>query len=151
MRTPSSLPSQRATESRLANGTPALEPRVPLAVPVPVPPPSPGPRRLVRPTLPERAATARKFVPREASPMLTHQMAIEASSAWHDTSHAEGFYFQKQMQSQTPMVFVLEDGERVEGYIEWYDKNSIKVRSSVRTLIYKSSIKYLYKASEVQP
>jgi sRNA-binding regulator protein Hfq len=122
-----------------------------LAIPIPVPAPITGPRRLVRPTLPERAITARKFALREASPMLTHQMAIEASSAWHDTSHAEGFYFQKQMQSQTAMVFVLEDGERVEGFIEWYDKNSIKVRNTVRTLIYKSSIKYLYKASEVQP
>jgi len=83
--------------------------------------------------------------------MLMHQMSHEAPSAWHDASHAEAFYFQKQMQSQTPMVFVLEDGERVEGCIEWYDRNAIKVRNSSRTLIYKSSIKYLYKANEAQP
>ncbi len=82
--------------------------------------------------------------------MLTHQMAL-TSPAWHDASHAEAFYFQKQMQSQTPMVFVLEDGERIEGCIEWYDHNVIKVRNSGRTLIYKSGIKYLYKANEVQP
>ena len=47
------------------------------------------------------------------------------------------------------MVFVLEDGEQVEGVIEWYDQQAIKVkRGNVRTLIYKAGIKYLYKATE---
>ena len=41
---------------------------------------------------------------------------------------AELFYLQKQIQAQTPMVVVLEDGEEVEGCIEWYDRNSLKVR-----------------------
>ena len=62
---------------------------------------------------------------------------------------AELFYLQKQIQQQTPMVFILEDGARVQGVIEWYDRNSIKVRGKSRTLIYKSAIKYLYKAGEV--
>jgi sRNA-binding regulator protein Hfq len=59
--------------------------------------------------------------------------------------HAELFYLQKQIQSQTPMVIVLEDGERVDGCIEWYDRNSLKVRGKTKTLIYKSAIKYMYK------
>jgi sRNA-binding regulator protein Hfq len=64
-------------------------------------------------------------------------------------THAEAFYFQKQIHSQTPMIFVLEDGEQIEGTIDWYDLHSIKVkRGNLRTLIYKSSIKYLYKAAE---
>ncbi len=47
------------------------------------------------------------------------------------------------------MVFVLEDGERIEGTIEWYDRHAIKVRhGAVRTLIYKAGIKYLYKAAD---
>jgi sRNA-binding regulator protein Hfq len=47
------------------------------------------------------------------------------------------------------MIFVLEDGEQVEGTIEWYDLHSIKVkRGNVRTLIYKAGIKYLYKATD---
>jgi len=29
------------------------------------------------------------------------------------------------MQSKTPMVIVLRDGEEVHGYIEWYDKHCI--------------------------
>jgi sRNA-binding regulator protein Hfq len=62
--------------------------------------------------------------------------------------HAELFYLQKQIQSQTPMVIVLEDGERVDGCIEWYDRNSLKVRGRNRTLIYKSAIKYMYKLGD---
>lgn len=63
-------------------------------------------------------------------------------------SHAEVFYLQKQVQAQTPMVIVLDDGERVEGCIEWYDLNAIKVRGRTKTLIYKSSIKYMHKLGE---
>lgn len=80
--------------------------------------------------------------------MLAHQMALEASLATQESTHAETFYLQKQVQNQTLMVFVLEDGERIEGHIEWYDRASIKVRHGGRTLIYKDAIKYLYKAGE---
>ncbi|MGA2850001.1 MAG: RNA chaperone Hfq [Terracidiphilus sp.] len=62
--------------------------------------------------------------------------------------HAELFYLQKQIQSQTPMVIVLEDGEMIEGRIEWYDRNSIKVRGRTKSLIYKPAIKYMYKVAE---
>ncbi len=61
---------------------------------------------------------------------------------------AELFYLQKQIQSQTPMVLVLEDGELIEGCIEWYDANSIKVRGRTKTLVYKSAIKYMYKVGD---
>jgi sRNA-binding regulator protein Hfq len=68
----------------------------------------------------------------------------------HATNHqAELFYLQKQIQLQTPMVFVLEDGARIQGVVEWYDRNSIKIRGKSRVLVYKSAIKYLYKAGEV--
>jgi RNA chaperone Hfq len=65
--------------------------------------------------------------------------------------HAELFYLQKQIQSQTPMVVVLEDGEHIEGCIEWYDRNTIKVRGRGKTLIYKSAIKYMYKVGDAGP
>jgi sRNA-binding regulator protein Hfq len=61
---------------------------------------------------------------------------------------AELFYLQKQIQSQMPMVILLEDGEKVEGCIEWYDRQSLKVRGRVKTLIYKSAIKYMYKLAD---
>jgi sRNA-binding regulator protein Hfq len=61
---------------------------------------------------------------------------------------AELFYLQKQIQSQTPMVIVLEDGEHIEGMIEWYDRNSLKVRGRTKSLVYKSAIKYMYKLGD---
>jgi sRNA-binding regulator protein Hfq len=67
-----------------------------------------------------------------------------------ETEHrqAELFYLQKQIQSQTPMIVVLEDGEQVEGCIEWYDRHTLKVRGRQRVLIFKSAIKYMYKQGE---
>ncbi len=103
------------------------------------------PRKLIRPTLPARALGDRGFA-RRSTPVLSHQASSIATVP--DSSHAEAFYFQKQAQTQTLMCFVLEDGERIEGYIEWYDRNAIKVRNHGRMLIYKSSIKYLYKVGE---
>lgn len=61
---------------------------------------------------------------------------------------AELFYLQKQIQTQTPMVVVLEDGEQVEGCIEWYDRYTLKVRGRHKTLVYKAAIKYMYKLAE---
>jgi RNA chaperone Hfq len=61
---------------------------------------------------------------------------------------AELFYLQKQIQSQTPMVVVLEDGEHVEGCIEWYDRSCVKIRGRNKTLVYKAAIKYMYKLGE---
>jgi len=66
-----------------------------------------------------------------------------------ENRQAELFYLQKQIQLQTQMIFVLEDGQRVQGVIEWYDRNSIKVRGKSRVLIYKTAIKYLYKLGEI--
>jgi sRNA-binding regulator protein Hfq len=60
-------------------------------------------------------------------------------------NQAELFYLQKQIQARTAMVFVLANGETIRGVIEWYDLHSIKVRGREKSLVYKASIKYLYK------
>ena len=68
-----------------------------------------------------------------------------------EQTHAENFYYQKQMQSKTPMVVVLKDGEEIHGVIEWYDKRCLKVTRSgglPNLLIYKPNIKYIFKAAE---
>jgi sRNA-binding regulator protein Hfq len=47
------------------------------------------------------------------------------------------------------MTVVLEDGEEINGVIEWYDKCVVKLKAGRRRMmIYKSGIKYMYKASE---
>ena len=67
-----------------------------------------------------------------------------------EQTNAENFYYQKQMQAKTPMVIVLRDGEEVHGFIEWYDKSCLKVScdGSPNLMIYKPSIKYMYKEGE---
>ncbi len=71
-------------------------------------------------------------------------------SAPAEQTNAENFYYQKQMQAKTPMVLVLRDGEEIHGVIEWYDKACIKVNRTggPNLMIYKPSIKYMYKAGE---
>lgn len=68
-----------------------------------------------------------------------------------EQTNAENFYYQKQMQSRTPMVIVLRDGEEVHGIIEWYDRNCIKVNrdgGEPNLMIYKPAIKYMFKEGE---
>jgi len=163
----------QAVKPPAQRGSSALAPE-PVPGPVPVPPPSPapapnntvdldviGPRKLIRPTLPDSARRNRQFR-RDDEPALLVRSAAPRVVSDREISHAEAFYLQKQMQTQTPMVFILDDNEKIEGCIEWYDRNVIKVRSTAaprfgmpgrsesgaRVLIYKSSIKYLYKAGE---
>src|SRR6266700_8315662 len=67
-----------------------------------------------------------------------------------ETTHAENFYYQKQMQGKTQMVVVLRDGEEVHGIIEWYDRTCLKLNrmDGPNLMIYKPSIKYMYKEGE---
>jgi sRNA-binding regulator protein Hfq len=68
-----------------------------------------------------------------------------------EQTNAENFYYQKQMQSRTAMVIVLQDGEEVHGVIEWYDKTCIKVicdDGRPNLMIYKPAIKYMFKEEE---
>ena len=67
-----------------------------------------------------------------------------------EQTNAENFYYQKQMQSKTPMVIVLRDGEEIHGMIEWYDKSCLKVTRNAQSnlLIYKPAIKYMFKEGE---
>lgn len=106
-----------------------------------------GTRKLVRPHL---SLIERRRDPVHVEDPLTHAN-IEGRST-PESTHAEAFYFQKQMQQQTEMTVVLEDGEEVRGIIQWYDKCVLKLLSGRnRVLIYKSCIKYLFKSSEVNP
>jgi len=102
------------------------------------PPPAPSSRP---------APSVRRARGANPSPSI-HHTAIQPDD--HGSNRqAELFYLQKQIQLQTQMVFILEDQTRIQGVVEWYDRHSIKVRGKSRVLIYKSAIKYLYKAGEL--
>ena len=68
-----------------------------------------------------------------------------------EQTNAEAFYYLKQMNSKTPMVVVLTDGEQLHGVIEWYDRTCIKVNreGAPNLLVNKRTIKYMYKAEDV--
>jgi host factor-I protein len=93
-------------------------------------------RKLIRPSLSE-------IKEQGANPRRTQQKKPIPP----DQTNAENFYYVKQMQAKTPMVFVLRDGETLHGVIEWYDKCCLKVNRTdgPNLLLYKPSIKYMYK------
>ena len=93
-----------------------------VAVPAPAAPVSDfsGQRRLIRPSLALRSAAARQTAIFGHGPTLTARAMPDG--AIEDSSHAEVFYFQKQIQAQTRMIVMLENGEELEGSIEWYDR-----------------------------
>ena len=65
-----------------------------------------------------------------------------------EQTNAEQFYYSKQMQGKTHMVVVLTDGEQLEGVIEWYDRECLKLNriGAPNLLLYKRCIKYMFKA-----
>ncbi len=80
---------------------------------------------------------------------------LPSKHAWRrqappDTTNAEAFYYLKQMNAKTPMVFVMKDGETLHGVIEWYDRICLKVNRTdgPNLLVMKDCLKYLYKQKE---
>jgi len=68
-----------------------------------------------------------------------------------ESTNAENFYYLKQMNSKTPMVIMMTDGEEIRGWIEWYDRGCLKVNreGAPNLLIQKHCIKYLFKQEEL--
>ena len=123
-------------------------------------------RKLIRPNLAEikeRLTAPRPGVVAAVAAPVAQQSAREGQShggAPHsihkrrpvppEQTSAEAFYYLKQMNSRTPMVVVLDNGEQLRGHIEWYDRSCIKVNrdSGPNLLIFKHAIKYLFKQEE---
>jgi host factor-I protein len=99
-----------------------------------------GNRRLIRPALVE--------VKDQPNPTRRAAASAPKKIVPPEQTNAENFYYVKQMQAKTPMVIVLQDGEVVEGMIEWYDKSCLKIHrdNGPNILLYKPAIKYMYKA-----
>jgi host factor-I protein len=96
-------------------------------------------RKLIRPSLNE--------IKEQIPPPRRASAPPQKKPVPPDQTNAENFYYVKQMQAKTPMVFVLRDGETLHGTIEWYDKCCLKVNRTEgpNLLLYKPSIKYMYK------
>ncbi len=111
-------------------------------------------RKLIRPNLaeikerfaPPRKAGSHEAVAREVPGNGTPRRR----PAPPELTNAEAFYYLKQMNGQTPMVLVLDNGEELRGHIEWYDRSCLKVHreGAPNVLVFKHNIKYLYKQDE---
>jgi host factor-I protein len=84
-----------------------------------------------------------------AKEQLNARRIQKPKAAPPDQTHAESFYYLKQMQTRTSMVVVLSGGETLHGVIEWYDKCCLKITRTdgPNLLVYKPSIRYMYKAN----
>ncbi len=112
-------------------------------------------RKLIRPNLaeikdrfqPPRGTGDADHAPREGS-----SNGARRRPAPPENTNAEAFYYLKQMNGQTPMVVVLNDGEELRGHIEWYDRACLKVHreDAPNLLVFKHHIKYLFKQEEEQ-
>src|SRR5579864_7748883 len=109
-------------------------------------------RKLLRPNLTE--VKEQQYTPHPSHPARPSQSQPAAPPAGArkkpappEQTHAENFYYVKQMQSRAPVAVVLTDGEILRGTVEWYDRDCIKLTrfGSPNLLIYKHCIRYLYK------
>jgi len=107
-------------------------------------------RKLIRPSLSRNDHNHNHAHSHPPAERRDRAAAPAKKSAPTEQTNAENFYYQKQMQSKTPMVIVLRDGEEVHGVIEWYDKACIKLNRSgaPNLMIYKPAIKYMFKEGE---
>lgn len=113
-------------------------------------------RKLIRPSLrdykrqrhTEKSADSNAPVSRKTSVLLS---ATRRKQSPPEQTNAENYYYLKQMGAKTPVVVYLIDGEEIHGWIEWYDKNCIKVHrhTEANLLIYKHSIKYIVKERDL--
>lgn len=65
-------------------------------------------------------------------------------------THAENYYYVKQMNNRTPMIVQLINGETLKGRIEWYDERCIKIKDDDEEnyIVFKHVIKYMHKNPE---
>ena len=88
--------------------------------------------------------------PSQRPPQTNSAVQVRKRTPPPTETNAEIFYYKKQIDAHTLMVIVLQDGEEVEGTIEWYDRGALKVnrKSAPNLLLLKHNIKYMYKADE---
>jgi RNA chaperone Hfq len=125
-------------------------------------------RQLIRPTLRKVEAQAAAAVapateaagPAEVGERPTKRpervarppKSLKSGAGLPEQTHAEDFYYQKQMTAKTLMSVFLKNGEVVQGVIEWYDRNCIKLSRAGKPnlLLYKPGIRYMHKSDETR-
>ena len=100
----------------------------------------------------ERPFTLTKHEPDQRKLRLHHPAPATGGrkSAPAEKTFAEEFYYRKQMQNRTRMVIRLTNGDELRGWIEWYDRDALKVNrdKEPNLLLNKRYILYMFKADE---
>jgi host factor-I protein len=67
-----------------------------------------------------------------------------------ETTFREAEYIDRLSKSRTPVIVKLIDGEEVKGWIEYYDKDIIRITRDTQPnlFIYKNRVKYLFEDPE---
>jgi len=91
-------------------------------------------RKLIKPDLNEARKTKRTDTRKKPPPP-------------HRT-HAENYYYIKQMNNKTMLVIELIDGTFINGTIEWYDEKCLKIKKVDKSsiILFKHFIKLMHKA-----
>jgi host factor-I protein len=103
-------------------------------------------RRMFRPSF----ADAKEAAAPRPQPHGNNGPVPSKKPAPPELTHAENFYWVKQMQSRTPMTVIMESGETLRGIIEWYDRDCIKLTrdGAPNLMIFKRHIRYVHKDEE---
>lgn len=109
-------------------------------------------RKLIRPPLSRENGRAGSAAGSASEPRSSelHPAVRQSKQSAAEQTHAEVFYFQKQIQARTPVAVVLQNGEKLEGILDWYDRHAVRLtrRDHSSVLIYKAGIKYIHKNGE---
>ena len=104
-------------------------------------------RKLIRPTLAEVRERSDRDTQHRRQSNDPNRKRVPP-----EQTHAESFYYKKQMDNRTQMVIVLQDGEELRGSIEWYDRGCIKLHRTEgpNLLVLKHNVKYMYKTEDAE-
>jgi len=93
-------------------------------------------RKLIKPDLTEVKKAFKKDIKKKIPPPYR--------------THAESYYYVKQMNNKTMLVIELLDKTSVKGTIEWYDDKCLKIKKDdgSNIILFKHFIKFIHKAPE---
>lgn len=93
-------------------------------------------RKLIKPDLTEAKKILKKDTKKKTPPPYR--------------THAESYYYVKQMNNKTLLVIELADNTSVRGTIEWYDEKCLKIKKEdgANIILFKHYIKFIHKAPQ---
>src|SRR5262247_3880358 len=88
---------------------------------------------------------------KKRAPKRKKKVVKKAPAQTIESTGMEAWYMKQLMTSETPIVVVLNTGERVRGFVRYYDKDTFSLGpadGSPKMFLRKESIRYLYEEPE---